>query len=285
MNTLTNLMYWYCAWEGVKSCWRNGHDTVFRVAYFGYFLVGFGSFMFHTTLKYPWQLVDELNMIYTTCLMGYASISYAKSRNFRLWLAAACVLFCAAITAYYHYLQDPLFHQNVYAAMTIWLVFKSAYQMETALRPKWRHSLEEHRVAKEKKGIPVPSKQEQEYMNKRDLDILRTMWIMVVWGVSVFLAGFAIWGIDNVFCSTLRSWRRDIGLPWGILLEGHAWWHLLTGYGAYCYIVWGIHLRHILNGDQENYELIWPRLYNLPELVRKQVPKATSNGKTPNGYT
>jgi len=30
--------------------------------------------------------------------------------------------------------------------------------------------------------------------------------------------------LDNMFCGTLRRWRRDIGLPWGILLEGHGWW-------------------------------------------------------------
>ena len=34
---------------------KQGHDTVFIVGYFGYFLVGVGSFMFHTTLKYPWR--------------------------------------------------------------------------------------------------------------------------------------------------------------------------------------------------------------------------------------
>lgn len=283
MNTLTNPMFWYCAWEGIKSCRRNNHDKVFEIAYYGYLLVGFGSFMFHTTLKYPWQLVDELNMIYTTCLMGYASLSYSRPTEFRLWLAVLCVLFCGFITAYYHYLQDPAFHQNVYAAMTVWLVFRSAWQMENTLRPKWRKSAEDDRVAKEKKGVVVLSREEQERINKRDLDILHNMWIMVAWGVSVFLAGFAIWGIDNVFCSTLRFWRREVGMPWGFLLEGHAWWHIFTGYGAYCYIVWGIHLRHVLNGKQDQYKLVWPRLWRLPEVVRVSDPRQNANGKVPNG--
>ena len=51
VNTLTNLMFIYLAYEGVKSCRKHGHDTVFEVAYVGYFLVGLGSFMFHSTLK------------------------------------------------------------------------------------------------------------------------------------------------------------------------------------------------------------------------------------------
>lgn len=281
MNTLTNLMFWYCAIQGVKSCRQNGHDKVFEVAYLGYLAVGFGSFMFHTSLKYPWQLVDELNMIYTTCLMGYASLSHRRSTRFCVILAIACVVFCAGVTAYYHYLQDPLFHQNVYAAMTIWLVLRSAYKMELALRPKWRHSLESDRVAREKKGMPVPTKEENARRNRRDLNILRNMWILVAWGVFIFLSGFALWGIDNKYCSTLRSWRRSVGLPWGIVLEGHGWWHLFTGYGAYCYIVWGIHLRHILNGAQDEYEMIWPHFWSLPEIVRKSKP--TANGTVANG--
>ena len=51
INTLTNLLFLYLAWAGIKSCRKHGHDSVFAVAYFGYFLVGTGSFMFHTTLK------------------------------------------------------------------------------------------------------------------------------------------------------------------------------------------------------------------------------------------
>lgn len=97
------------------------------------------------------------------------------------------------------------------------------------------------------------------------------------------MAGFAIWGIDNVACSTLRSWRRELGLPWGLFLEGHAWWHIFTGFGSYCYIVWGIYLRHVLNGEQDEYELDWPQLWRLPEVVQVSNLSKRANGKAPNG--
>jgi len=42
----------------------------------------------------------------------------------------------------------------------------------------------------------------------------------------------------------------------------------MTGTGAYFYIMWGIWLRHCLNGRQEEYDLHWPRLLSLPEVVR-----------------
>lgn len=51
--------------------------------------------------------------------------------------------------------------------------------------------------------------------------------------------------------------------------------HLMTGTGAYFYITWGIWLRHCLNGAQEEYDLDWPRIWSLPEVVRKE--------KKPNG--
>lgn len=63
--------------------------------------------------------------------------------------------------------------------------------------------------------------------------ILRLMWQMVATGLSVFLGGFAIWNLDNLFCGTVRHWRRQMGLPWAMVLEGHAWWHLMTGLGKF----------------------------------------------------
>lgn len=44
--------------------------------------------------------------------------------------------------------------------------------------------------------------------------------------------------------------------------------HLMTGTGAYFYITWGIWLRHCLNGKQEDYDLRWPSLFSLPEVVK-----------------
>jgi dihydroceramidase len=41
----------YLAAKGIRSCLKNGHDTVFLVTFVGYLLVGTGSFLFHATLK------------------------------------------------------------------------------------------------------------------------------------------------------------------------------------------------------------------------------------------
>lgn len=170
------------------------------------------------------QLVDELSMIYTTCLMCYASFSFAKSQAVRLLLAAFLVLLAVFITLYYHYLQDPSFHQNAYAVLTAVVVARSIYSMEATLRPELRRSTERDRLARAKKGLPVPSSEAQLFENTRDLQTLKEMWAMVSYGLGLFVAGVVIWHLDNHFCTTLRGWRRLVGLPWGILLEGHGWW-------------------------------------------------------------
>lgn len=172
------------------------------------------------------QLVDELSMIYTTCLMAYASFSYSRPSGVRLVLAISLLSLAVFITLYYHYLQDPVFHQNAYALLTTVVVLRSMHTMETTLRPKWRHSREEDRLERQKKGLPVPTKERQHFENERDMKTLKTMWFMVVYGLSMFLGGFFIWNLDNQFCSQIRVLRRTVGLPWGIFLEGHGWWYV-----------------------------------------------------------
>ena len=179
------------------------------------------------------QLVDELSMIYTTCLMCYASFSYRRPTSVRLVLAISLTSLSVFITLYYHYLQDPVFHQNAYALLTFVVVMRSMHTMETTLRPRWRKSREEDRLERQRKGEKVPTKERQHYENVRDTKTLKTMWFMVIYGLSMFLGGFLIWNLDNQFCSQIRHLRRTVGLPWGIFLEGHGWWYVYPCSPAY----------------------------------------------------
>ena len=51
VNTLTNIWFMYLAYLGIVSCRKYGHDTIFLVTFYGYLLVGSGSFAFHASLK------------------------------------------------------------------------------------------------------------------------------------------------------------------------------------------------------------------------------------------
>ena len=50
-------------------------------------------------------------------------------------------------------------------------------------------------------------------------------------GLALF--AYFLWNIDVHFCTTLTGWKRQLGMPWGILLEFHGWWHVLTAVAAY----------------------------------------------------
>lgn len=167
------------------------------------------------------QLVDELSMIYTTCIMVYATFAYRQTRLYSQVLCIFLVALALFITLFYHYLQDPRFHQNMYALLTAVVLFRSMYVMEVSIRPSLRHK------RKEKENLVVkgvPDDHERVRENDRDVQILIDMWSLVACGLALFLGGFTIWKLDNDYCTNLRRWRREAGLPWGILLEGHGWW-------------------------------------------------------------
>ncbi len=164
-------------------------------------------------------------MIYTTCLMCYATFSYSQSRQFALFLALSLISLAMFITLYYHYLQDPAFHQNAYALLTAIVLFRSMYVMEFNLRSSLKQKEQMHKPRREDSGSESQTKEKRRLEDFRDGKILVKMWIMISCGLSIFLGGFGIWTLDNEYCSDLRRWRRQIGLPWGILLEGHGWWY------------------------------------------------------------
>lgn len=159
-------------------------------------------------------------MIYTTCLMNFATFSYGKSRRYATVLAISLASLAVFITLYYHYLQDPVFHQVAYGILTAIVLFRAIYVMEANIRPGFRSQERDEANPRLQSG----AKSEQEKEDQRDAEILSTMWKMIGFGLSIFLGGFAIWNLDNEHCSRLIQWRRTIGMPWGFVLEGHGWW-------------------------------------------------------------
>ncbi|KAG7143510.1 Alkaline ceramidase 3 like protein [Verticillium longisporum] len=185
------VVSYYCA----EIC-NHKHDRIFVISFLGYIIVGAGSTAFHSTLKYPMQLVDELSMIYTTCVMCFATFTYRRSNRFSACLGLALMALAAFITAYYHISKDPLFHQNSYGILTAIVLLRSVYVMETELRPK----LHAQDPAKAKR-------------------ILATMWLMGHgwWHLMTGLGGYyyIVWGIWLRRC--LGGRENEYKLLW----QGH----------------------------------------------------------------
>lgn len=51
INTLTNLVFMWLGFKGLRNVLAYGHAKVFIVVFLGYIVVGCGSMAFHTTLK------------------------------------------------------------------------------------------------------------------------------------------------------------------------------------------------------------------------------------------
>jgi dihydroceramidase len=61
----------------------------------------------------------------------------------------------------------------------------------------------------------------------------------------------------------------------------------MTGTGAYFDIVWGIWLRHCLNGRQDDFELSWPSIFSMPDIIpaRRHIDSKEPKGpKQLNGF-
>nr|XP_040140912.1 alkaline ceramidase 3 isoform X2 [Ictidomys tridecemlineatus] len=63
--------------------------------------------------------------------------------------------------------------------------------------------------------------------------------------LGLFLLGFLLWNIDNIFCDSLRDFRREAPPILGVTTQFHAWWHILTGLGSYLHILFRLTFERI----------------------------------------
>ncbi|KAJ3088387.1 Alkaline ceramidase 3, partial [Quaeritorhiza haematococci] len=147
------------------------------------------------------QLMDELPMIYGTCVFVFCLINtFPPYSNQHLHIAVLAT-YAALVTAVYLYIRHPVFHQVSYAFLVA----------ITAITP----ILHMRRLRKD-------------YPTQYGL----MMFIFVLHTFS-YLFGFFVWNVENLNCDRIRAWRDEVGYPFRIVAELHAWWHILTGYGTY----------------------------------------------------
>ncbi|SPQ19336.1 c804d4db-4c73-4ac4-840f-b0914149d89c [Thermothielavioides terrestris] len=258
VNTLTNLVFMYLGLKGLRNVLAYSHSRVFILVYLGYLVVGLGSMAFHTTLKYEMQLADELPMIYTVCIMAFATFSYRKSVAVQVLVAAAMAGVAVFITVYYLYAKDPVFHQVAYGLLTVGLIFRGFFVMERDLRPQLSQR------------------------NPAECDrLMREMYKLAVTGILTFLAGFVIWNIDNIFCHHLTTTKKlSFSVPSATLrseMMTTAMMMMLTSdAGAYHLILWRVWLNRCLDGSEKDFMLDWTPLRSVPQVVPR--PGAAVDG-------
>ncbi|UZJ55143.1 hypothetical protein CBS101457_004463 [Exobasidium rhododendri] len=255
VNTFTNIFFFLLALYGAQKSREEKLPLRFTLVYLGIAGIGVGSFLFHATLKYEAQLLDELPMIYTSALLTYCVLEttpgYGKPR-FRFLLPTALFLLVSFITVGYIYLGNPVFHQVAYALIQI----TSTIQVCRLLYS-------------EKTKLTVKQRQQIKHIFQL--------------GSAIFVFAFGIWNIDNIYCSQLRHLRRRLGFPWAVLLEGHGWWHLGTGSGAYLLLVASELLMLSIKESADNFELrghlLLPYVKRVKDYHGKQLTERSRKSK------
>jgi hypothetical protein len=87
--------------------------------------------------------------------------------------------------------RNPVYHQVVFASLMLTTTIRTVYLI---------------RVAGPAKHIPT--------------SVTSTI-VKIYWsGLGIFLTGFLVWNLDNIFCELLTTWKSSIGWPIAFLLEG-----------------------------------------------------------------
>lgn len=237
VNTVTNAAFIAMATYALINAIRNRHERRFLLVCAGFITVGVGSWMFHMSLLYEYQLLDELPMIYATCVPYWVVFSHGKSRPEAVKFAVQITAAALTLTVVYLRFRDPTLHQVAYAILNALVLYKSL-----ELKKKYVANVEANKIFRK----------------------------LLIRGLLYISIAYVCWNIDINFCSLWRGARRTIGMPYGFILEGHGWWHLGTGLGAYNYIVFLEYLRVFMLKKEAQYEFKWSLCSFIPHVDLKE---------------
>jgi len=170
--------------------------------------------------------------------------------RFSYWGPALMLAFDVFVTLSYIYLPNPIYHQLAFAVIMLSGIGRNVILI--------RRLPADH---------PARSQ------------IARTM----SHGAMIFVGGFAIWNIDNIFCTGLRELRSYVG-PLGFVLEGHAYWHIMTAYGAFLISSAAIYLQMAIKVSPDAYTYDPSHWLPIVRPVASGQIGHASNGYASNGH-
>lgn len=193
-NTLSSLAMIVAGGVGARLH-RRVFDCWMLLAFGLLGVVGLGSVAFHATLRFEFQMLDELPMLYLVTLMVYLLLEPGPSRRHGRWLPVALLSYALLAT-----LTDALTRGSL-QFFAFQLSF-GALEMFCLVR------------------VYLLSVQPD---NRRVRPLFKL-------GLAFYLGGILLWFIDLRFCIFLNVRMPATGFPNPQL---HAWWHLLVSCGFY----------------------------------------------------
>lgn len=163
--------------------------------------LGIGSFLFHASLRYALEFVDELSMLVLTWSMLQATLSTRQSLRRTRLISASLAAFHLPFAAYYVWSPRIVYQVAGFSIGLVLVGLRSHYLLQWAQPqfPREKVRLWRARMAK---------------------------------AIVICLLGYLLWNIDIKYCAELRQLKNRVGLPLAWLLEFHGWWHVLTAIGA-----------------------------------------------------
>ncbi|KAI9217256.1 ceramidase [Blastocladiella britannica] len=217
VNTLSNFWYLVFSAFGMYNAIRYRYEKRFFYSYFMLFVVGIGSALFHGTLTYYMQLLDEVPMLFGSAIFIYCCYSPSLPRPPR-WLVAVLTIYPTVATSWYFYHRVAEFFQNAYVVEVVAITVLNTVNRKYFTQAKRVEQLPRAASAGQGRFVDaIPSS---------DADPL--FFVSLV----AYLSASAFWVADNLLCySHLLPLKEAVGYPLRFLLEFHGWWHLLSGLG------------------------------------------------------
>ena len=236
-NTLTNLGMIILSIYGILHCRRQGIESRYTYSFLTLLFIGVGSWMFHMTLRFEMQLLDELPMLFGASYIVYCLYTARYSwKDGGQILAILLTLTCIIVTIVYLLNKEPVFFQLMFAIIV---------------------------------AVGVIISLHHNYQQYSQLGIKFFLVVLALTSVA-----FLCWNIDNTFCSELRIVRERMVRSNPIfkyvspVTQLHGWWHLLSGYAFYLQVLACIQQRLLFLNIEHFVDEKWAGLIKKINVVQ-----------------
>lgn len=193
----------------------------------GLLLIGLGSAAFHGTLLWHYQLLDELPMLYASCIFIRSLVHSPAKKHHGMLLTAVLVVYAVVVTVIYVRSRDFAFFVTAYGVQVAVIASGSFYHC-----------------------IRAPTAEQR-------TQLFRLMLI----SLGFYFNGLVLWNVDNAYCPKIRSLRASLPVALQPLLQFHAAWHVFSAYGTYVSVVLMAYARGAADGLEPVLVAHTPLLY------------------------
>ena len=208
-NFLSSIPMILCGFFGVWMCARYRLEPRFWTCYTALLIIGVGSCLFHGTLTWWGQALDELPMIYGSTAYFYTVVEAEYAHTRRPWLLYAEALYSVTFTI--AYFTSPAFFPvfiAMYATAVCLILYQAArihgahFKSDDSAGGRWQR---------------------------------RLFWVAAILYPFAFLL---LWVPENALCPYYPALFRRLQL--------HAWFHILTTISPFCFVVYMTYFRYTI---------------------------------------